>query len=268
MNDDVLWKLVGVWEVLGVFGVGADEVLVPVMEGDSVTLNTDVKTNQQETIKWYLNDFQIVQINGHQSEICTNVQCAQRLKDRLKQDHQTGSLTIMNIRSTDSGLYILEIINSGSHSEHIFNVNVYEVSPVKQDKMKRKSVMEGESVTLNTGAINIPNDLLMWYFNKCPFAEITGDQSTIFKDEQCEERFRDRLKLNQNGSLTIINTRTTDSGLYHLQITSSSFSISRTPIVLTVIAFSLSTATVAGICAAVVLVPVAAATVTVTIANT
>uniref|UniRef100_A0A8C1Z6J4 Immunoglobulin domain-containing protein n=1 Tax=Cyprinus carpio TaxID=7962 RepID=A0A8C1Z6J4_CYPCA len=215
----------------GVSGVDADVVSVSVMEGDSVTLHTDDKTNQQEYVKWYFDDIRIAQITGDLSYICTDVQCnegTERFRDRLKLDHQTGSLTIMNITNTDSGLYHLEIISSSSISEKIFSVAVHGVSAAERDKMKRKSVKEGESFTLYTGEIKNPNDLKMWYFNDTRIAEITGVACKICTDVQCEERFRDRLKLDhQTGSLTIMNTRTTDSGLYHLQINSSRFSITR-----------------------------------------
>ncbi len=79
-------------------GAGSDGVSVSVMEGDSVTLNTDVKINQQEKIHWYFNDIRIAYINGDLSDICTDVQCnegTERFRDRLKLDNQTGSLTIM-----------------------------------------------------------------------------------------------------------------------------------------------------------------------------
>ncbi len=88
---------------------------------------------------------------------------------------------------------------------------------------------EGESVTLDSGEIKLPNYVMAWYFNE---TEITGDQSEICTDDQCvaDERFRDRLKLDhQTGSLTITNTRITDSGVYTLQIIigDRSFSITR-----------------------------------------
>ncbi|XP_048039287.1 uncharacterized protein LOC125264086 [Megalobrama amblycephala] len=215
--------------VASVSGFGTDRVSVSVNEGDSVTLNTGVKTNQQEVIKWYINHTCIAQITGDQSKICTDVQCDEKFRDRLKLDHQTGSLTIMNTRNTDSGEYKLKIIISSSISiMKRFSVFVHGVSAAEQDKMKRKSVMERDSVTLDPGIIKTTNYLIMWYFNDILIAEITGDQSHICTDEQCKERFRDRLKLDhQTGSLTITNTRNTDSGEYELEISNIRFSIKK-----------------------------------------
>ncbi|XP_016366813.1 uncharacterized protein LOC107707338 [Sinocyclocheilus rhinocerous] len=206
-------------------GVGSDELPVPVMEGDSVIFHTGVETNQQEDIKWYFSSTRIAQINGALSFICTDVQCnngTERFRDRLKLDNQTGSLTITNTRTTDSGLYALKIISRSSSREKTFNVIVNSVPAAERDEVKRN---EGESVTLDSGEIRKPNDVMTWFFNDTPIAQITGDPNKSCTDVQCkdgDERFRDRLKLDhQTGSLTIMNITTTDSGLYKLQITSS-----------------------------------------------
>ncbi|CAM4660580.1 unnamed protein product [Leuciscus chuanchicus] len=205
-------------------GVDTDRVSVFLMEGDSVTLNTDVVITQQYRIRWYYNYTRIAQINRDQSEICTDVQCnndTERFRDRLKLDHQTGSLTITNTTDTDSGEYNLLITSSDSDSEKIFSVSVHGVPAAERGEVKRKSVKEGESVTLDV--TKKPNDLMTWYSDDTLLAEITGDQSKICTDVQCKERFRDRLKLDhQTGSLIITNTRNTDSGEYTLQINSSS----------------------------------------------
>ncbi|KAF4097257.1 hypothetical protein G5714_021265 [Onychostoma macrolepis] len=192
------------------------------MEGDSVTLYTGVNKSQQERIKWYFNSSRIAEITQYQRKICTDEQCDERFRARLEVDHQTGSLTITDIRIADSGLCQLEIISR--NTEIIFNVTVRAISAAELDKMKKM----GESVSLDPGVIQNPDNVMMWYFNDTHIAEITGDQSEICEDEQCKDRFRDRLKLDhQTGSLTIMKTRTTDSGLYYLQINSSRFSISR-----------------------------------------
>ncbi|XP_048038458.1 uncharacterized protein LOC125263506 isoform X2 [Megalobrama amblycephala] len=217
-----------------VIGVSCVETVVSVMEGDSVsvvegdsvTLHTGVQTRHQDRIRWYFNDIRIAQINRDQSKICTDVQCNEgneRFRDRLKLDHQTGSLTITNITNSDSGLY--ELINDRTQT---FNVTVHDV-PV-EEKMKTMAVKEGESLTLDPGVKKHPNDVMTWYFNDTCIAKITGDQNQICTDDQCEHadgRFKDRPKLdNQTGSLTIMNTRTTDSGLYKLEINRSIGSIS------------------------------------------
>ncbi|XP_059424821.1 uncharacterized protein LOC132159324 [Carassius carassius] len=208
----------------GVSSVETD-VSVSVMEGDSVTLLTGVKKNQEDRIRWYCNDTRIAQINGDPSKTCTDVQCnegTERFRDRLKLDHQTGSLTITNITNTDSGLYQLKIFSSNSISEKTFSLSVRGVSAAERDKTKRKSVKEGESVTLDPGVIKQPNHVMTWYFNDTLIAEITGDPNKTCTDFHCPERFRDRLKLDrQTGSLTIRNIRITDSGVYELKISSS-----------------------------------------------
>ncbi|XP_039538676.1 uncharacterized protein LOC120486603 [Pimephales promelas] len=197
------------------------------MEGDSVTLYTDVEINQQLIITWYFNEILIAQINGDLRYICTVVECNERFRGRLKLDHHTGSLTIMNTKLEDSGDFQLSI--NSQESDTYFYVFFYGVSAVERYKMRRKAVNEGESVTLDPGEVITDDVMMTWYFNDNPIAGITGNQSKICTDVQCNNktgRFRDRLKLdNQTGSLNITNTTHTDSGEYTLQINNSRFSI-------------------------------------------
>ncbi|XP_039538576.1 uncharacterized protein LOC120486555 [Pimephales promelas] len=240
--------------IVTVHGVDTDGVSV--MEGDSVTLYTGVQTNQQDRIRWYYDNTRIAQINRDQSKICTDVQCnkdTERFRDRLKLDHQTGSLTIMNITNTHSGEYQLQISSGSSDSDNTFNVILYGVSAAERDTIKRKSVKERESVILYTGVIRNLKDSVRWYYNEILIAEISDEPRKNCTDDQCDERFRDRLKLDhQTGSLIITHTRTEDSGEYQLQINNSRFSIIRSfRVSVTAVPVSgLSSSAVGVICAA------------------
>uniref|UniRef100_A0A671R191 Immunoglobulin domain-containing protein n=1 Tax=Sinocyclocheilus anshuiensis TaxID=1608454 RepID=A0A671R191_9TELE len=256
--------------------------------GDSVSLHTDVETIQQEEIRWYFNEIHIAEITGDSNETCTDVKCKdgkERFRDRLKVNYMTGSLTITNIRTTDSGLFKLQNNSSSESLVQLFSVSVYYKMKTKsvkegesvtldpgvcnngtgsltitntrttdsglytlqinssseslvqlfsvsvyyapeQDKMKTKSVKEGESVTLDPGVVKTTNYLMKWLFNGIRITEINGDISFNCTDVQCNngaERFRGRLRLDhQTGSLTIRDIRTTDSGLYNNQVISGS----------------------------------------------
>ncbi|XP_059399356.1 SLAM family member 9-like [Carassius carassius] len=95
------------------------------------------------------------------------------------------------------------------------------------------SVTEGDSVTLHTDLTEIPEeDDILWRFGdeKSLIAKMKKKQ--IFTYNETDERFRDRLKLDdQTGSLTITNISTEHSGDYHLEIsgaklTSKTFNVS------------------------------------------
>ncbi|XP_026104732.1 CD48 antigen-like, partial [Carassius auratus] len=82
------------------------------------------------------------------------------------------------------------------------------------------SVTEGDSVTLNPDLTEIQKmDLIMWKFGPKDIiiAQINKKKSTVH-DNNADGRFRDRLKLDQTGSLIITNTTITDSGEYKVYI--------------------------------------------------
>ncbi|KAK7136653.1 hypothetical protein R3I93_016867 [Phoxinus phoxinus] len=193
-----------------VFG---DADIVSVIEGDSVTLHTDVtEILSSDVIEWKLNGSRIAII----SDDVASTEGASR--DRLQLDNQTGDLKITNIKTTDSGEYILKIKNSRGSSEKTFSVSV--VSGV--DEVKSVSVTVGDSVTLNSGTIIQRDDVIEWRFGDlnsliAEHNRKTGNFSTS------DERFRHRLQLDYStGSLTITNTSTKHSGLYEADIRKSS----------------------------------------------
>lgn len=93
-----------------------------VTEGDSVTLHPDDDTVRSlHYVQWRFGPegtIIIIQFNGGGPDITYFNE--KRIRDRLQIDNQTGSLTIRNTRTTDSGLYELKM-----KSWVLFNVTVY-----------------------------------------------------------------------------------------------------------------------------------------------
>ncbi|XP_057181311.1 T-lymphocyte surface antigen Ly-9-like isoform X2 [Triplophysa rosa] len=96
------------------------------MEGDSVTLHTHLTHIQR--------DDQILWMFGPQGTRIAEIYYQKpntydktgRYGGRLRINSQTGSLTITNITSTDSGLHELQIINSRATLYKRFNISVYD----------------------------------------------------------------------------------------------------------------------------------------------
>nr|XP_055072977.1 natural killer cell receptor 2B4-like [Misgurnus anguillicaudatus] len=154
--------------VSGVFGV--DEVKsVSVMEGDSVTLHTDITQIQT--------DQQIVWMFGPQetriAEIIKRVNSSfiddndERFKGTLKLDSQTGSLTITNITITHTGLYKLTIISNRGTSYKRFNVTVYAHLPVpviiRDSSQCSSSSSSVSKCVLLCSVLNVRDVSLSWY---------------------------------------------------------------------------------------------------------
>ncbi|CAM4597487.1 unnamed protein product [Leuciscus chuanchicus] len=181
---------------------------VSVMEGDSVTLNSHhAEIKDDDLIQWRLSvgddewsseKTLIAEINKQAGSITEHDDVLDgRFRDRLKLDKQTGSLTITNTRTEHAGRYERKINIMNTE----FFLSVF-------DEM---SVMEGDSVTLNSDLTEMKNDVIRW-------------RITVH-DDVLDGRFRDRLKLGkQTGSLTITNTRTEHAGRYKLQVFSNRFS--------------------------------------------
>ncbi|XP_050950465.1 uncharacterized protein LOC127153455 [Labeo rohita] len=197
----------------GVFGDYLD--LKSVIRGDSVTL-TSFSEMKNDVIQWkfgYENTL-IAEVNKQTNRIAVYDDVLDgRFRDRLKLDHQTGSLTITNTTTEHAGSYERQI----NSRKQYFSLDV----------IVKISVKEGDSVTLNSGLTEIKDDdWIRWDFKTIAIAEIKKQTNSIaVYDEVLDGRFRDRLKLDkQTGSLTITNTTTEHDGDYRLlQISHKSF---------------------------------------------
>ncbi|KAA0711856.1 hypothetical protein E1301_Tti013461 [Triplophysa tibetana] len=217
--------------VCGVFGAVTDEKSVSVNEGESVTLHTHVtaELKDNDKIRWRFgeegNVTLITEMTGDGSIKYKDLLDG-RFKDRLQiLDLQTGHLIIKNIRHKHSGRYKVDYESISGTTNRIFRVTVRDAPRVigaEQSDVKSERVIEGDSVTLNTAVQTQRDDLILWRFGDEGVLLAKGDKDenkdSIY-DDVLDGMFRDRLKLDdQTGSLTITNTKTTDTGVFKLQI--------------------------------------------------
>ncbi|KAK7126477.1 hypothetical protein R3I94_017832 [Phoxinus phoxinus] len=155
--------------LVGVFA-GTDAVKsVSVMEGDSVSLNSGVTEIQEdEEIFWTIgnNGPLIAKTDGVNNTIPDNLD--ESFRDRLKLDKTTGSLTIMNIRTEDAGVYVVEISGRRSSPTHRFTVTVYAPLPIPviSSNSSNCSSPSGSSVSkcvLLCSVMNVSHVTLSWY---------------------------------------------------------------------------------------------------------
>ncbi|XP_073718080.1 uncharacterized protein [Misgurnus anguillicaudatus] len=113
---------------LTVISADPDEVKsVSVMEGDSVTLHTDIKLQTNDLTVWRfgLQNSLIASINGVSKDISIYDDVLDgRFRDRLQVNNQTGDLTITNITTQHTGLYQIAISGKQKISYRV-NVTVY-----------------------------------------------------------------------------------------------------------------------------------------------
>nr|XP_021325232.1 uncharacterized protein LOC100536726 [Danio rerio] len=199
------------------FSVHIKEEKMIVIRGESVTLKADAEIQREDEVQWMFkvqNDL-IAKMTGNTRKI---IYPDERFSDTLKMDEKTGSLTINNIEPEHTGLYKLKIISRGEATYKTFTVYFHEIIP-------KKYIIDGridESVTLNPDIEIQRNNEIQWMIGDqdCLIAKMTrGARKITYHDE----RFRDRLVLNEKtGSLTINNITIEDNRDYKLRIISSS----------------------------------------------
>ncbi|XP_016150698.1 CD48 antigen-like, partial [Sinocyclocheilus grahami] len=172
---------------------------VSVMEGDSVTLHTDTDTQRNNAvIEWMFGaenpDTVIAEIN--RSANISHI-TDERFRDRVKMDSQTGSLTITNIRTTDSGLYKVEITTNKSAAK-TFNVTVYALLPVPviiRDTSQCSSSSGSSSVSkcsVLCSVLNVSHVTLSWYKGNSLISNISASDLSISLSLPLEVEHQDK----------------------------------------------------------------------------
>ncbi|XP_016121429.1 natural killer cell receptor 2B4-like, partial [Sinocyclocheilus grahami] len=187
MHSDAAFVSLCILITNGVFDAKTDEVKsVSVLEGESVTLHTDVKVQRDDQIRWTFGpqNTRIAEIIKRDQINFIFVSNDGRFRDKLLMDNQTGSLTIRNIRSEHTGLYELTVI-SGKTSLKSFSVTVYaplSTPVITRDSSNCSSSSQRSSVSrcsLLCSVLNVRDVTLSWFNGNSLLSNISVSDLSI-----------------------------------------------------------------------------------------
>ncbi|XP_016115483.1 natural killer cell receptor 2B4-like isoform X2 [Sinocyclocheilus grahami] len=181
----------------GVFGDTGVMKSVSVTEGDSVTLHTDVtEVQRDDQILWMFGpkETRIAELYKHTIDMFNS---NETFGDRLQLDSFTGSLIIRNIRSTDSGLYKLQIRSNRGNSDETFNVTVYARLPVPVISGSSLNCPSSERSSVSTcpllcSVVNVGHVTLSWYKGNSLLSSISVSDLSISLSLPLEVEYQDK----------------------------------------------------------------------------
>ncbi|XP_048038606.1 uncharacterized protein LOC125263591 [Megalobrama amblycephala] len=190
----------------GVFFVEDEVKSVSVMEGDSVSLNTDVQVQKDLQILWRFGpqNTRIAEIIKRDQINYIFVSNDGIFRDRLQMDNHTGSLTIRNIRSEHTGLYELTVTSSRKTLKR-FNVTVYAPLPIPvissnssncssspSSSTSSRSVSSVSRCSLVCSAVNVGYVTLSWYKGNSLLSSISVSDLSISLSLPLEVEYQDK----------------------------------------------------------------------------
>ncbi|KAL1252125.1 hypothetical protein QQF64_019921 [Cirrhinus molitorella] len=185
----------------GAFGVPEEIKSVLVMEGDSVTLYPDVTEIQKtELILWTFGSEsnRIAQINRMANKISLYDDILDgRFRDKLKVDHQTGSLTITNTTAEHTGLYgFLQIIDGKEFLHKKFSIIVSGHLPVpvisSNSSQCSSSSSSSSYCSLLCSVVNVSHVTLSWYKGNSLLSSISVSDLSISLSLPLEVEYQDK----------------------------------------------------------------------------
>ncbi|XP_073717894.1 uncharacterized protein [Misgurnus anguillicaudatus] len=186
-----------------VFG---DEVKsVSVMEGHSVTLNTDItEIKRGDVILWKFGPQEslIVNINRAANKTSINDDVLDgRFRDRLQVNDHTGDLTITNIKTKHTGFYQINIRGIKEISCR-FNVIVYARLPVP---VITRDYSQCSNCSLLCSVLNVTHVSLSWYKGNSLLSIISVSDLNIRLSLPLEVEYQDNTKYGCMVNNTITN---------------------------------------------------------------
>ncbi|XP_026101104.1 CD48 antigen-like [Carassius auratus] len=213
----VLLFCLGLWQVNGVFGDTVKVKSVSVLEGDSVTLDSGFSEMMDEhVIRWRFGSENtlIAEISVMDDRITVYDDVLdERFRDRLKLDHQTGSLTITNTRTEHTGLYQLQ---TSSVSKN-FTLTVYASLPTpnitRNCSSSSSSSSSQQNCSLLCSVVNVGHVTLSWYKGNSLLSSISVSDLSISLSLPLEVEYQEK-----NSYSCVINNPITNQTT-HLNIT-------------------------------------------------
>ncbi|XP_039538326.1 uncharacterized protein LOC120486381 [Pimephales promelas] len=163
--------------------------LVSVMEGDSASLNSDTKIKDYDAIQWMFEKTLIAEISKQGGRITVyDDDLDGRFRDRLKLDNQTGSLTITNTTTEDTGRYEVTYL---SRSVFYFRLNVYARLPVPVISRNCSSSSSSCSLVCSS-MVNVSHVTLSWYAGMSVLSSISVCDLSISLSLPLEVEYQDK----------------------------------------------------------------------------
>nr|XP_055073738.1 uncharacterized protein LOC129453502 [Misgurnus anguillicaudatus] len=182
------------------------------MEGDSLTLHTDIKLQTDDMILWRFetNGTLIAKINKDTNTVSIYDDVLDgRFRDRLQVNNQTGDLIITNITTQHTGLYQITI-NGKQKISYRFNVTVYSHLPIP---VITSNSSQCSSCVLLCSVLNMRDVSLSWYKGNSLLSIISVSDLNIRLSLSLEVEYQDT-----NTYRCVLNNTITNQ-TQHLNIT-------------------------------------------------
>ncbi|XP_073793187.1 uncharacterized protein [Danio rerio] len=188
------------------------------MEGDSVTLESGVaELKEEDVVTWLFGPkkTQIAEVDTDAAISSTSDGDAVGFRNRLKLDNQTGSLTIMNTRIADSGVYQQTLSGKTKPTTLNFRVTVYAHLPVPAIIIRDCSSSSSSSVqncSVLCSVVNVSAVSLSWYKGNSVLSSISVSDLSISLSLPLEVEYQD------NNTYSCVINNTISNQTTHLDI--------------------------------------------------